>query len=437
MITEMNDTEIRTLTQVEKYLKASQDIKFKGASRLGKYRWLGEIVDRFKYFDLNRKAKGKLREYMTSMTDFSQAQLTRLVAQKLLNGVIKTSWSGRNSFENKYTRGDIELLAKTDNLHGRLSGPATRKIFNRQYYVYKEIAFIRLQEISSSHIYNLRESRVYMNKTITIGRTMSVQVAIGVRRKPNPGGAPGYLRVDSVHQGEFNGIKGVYQINLVDEVTQWEILVCVPCISEMFLKEALALALEQFPFIILNFHSDNGSEYINKTVAALLNKTLIKQSKSRSSRTNDNALVEGKNASVVRKHMGFWHIGQTYAPDVNRFYVGYFNNYLNYHRPCGFATVTVDEKGRRHKKYDIYRTPYEQLKSLENASRYLKKGVSFEELDKIAMSDSDNESARRMQEAKNILFRKVLSPKGAEMIEKGGMSTELRRSYDESFHAHV
>jgi len=437
MITEMNDTEITTLVQVEKYLKASQGIKFNGSSRPEKYYWLEEIIDRFKYFILNRKSKGKLREYMTSMTGFSQAQLTRLVTQKLLTGVIKTSWSGRNSFENKYTRSDIELLAQTDNLHGRLSGPATRKIFNRQYCVYGNIAFVRLQKISSSHIYNLRESRIYLTKTITIGRTMSVQIAIGIRRKPNPGGAPGYLRVDSVHQGEFKGIKGVYQINLVDEVTQWEILVCVPCISEMYLKEALALALEQFPFIILNFHSDNGSEYINKTVAALLNKTLIKQSKSRSSRTNDNALVEGKNASVVRKHMGFWHIGQTYAPDVNRFYVEHFNNYLNYHRPCGFATVTVDEKGRKHKKYDIYRTPYEQLKSLENASQYLKKGVSFEGLDKIAMSDSDNESARRMQEAKEKLFRKVLSPKGSEMLKKGGMSSELRRSHDESFHAHV
>ena len=202
-------------------------------------------------------------------------------------------------------------------------------------------------------------------------------------------------------------------------------------------KRSACLALEQFPFIILNFHSDNGSEYINKTVAALLNKTLIKQSKSRSSRTNDNALVEGKNASVVRKHMGFWHIGQSYAPDVNRFYVGHFNNYLNYHRPCGFATVTVDKKGRKHKKYDIYRTPYEQLKSLNNASQYLKKGVSFEELDKTAMSDSDNESARRMQEAKEKLFRKVLSPKSSGMLKKGGVPSELRRRHDESFHAHV
>ena len=437
MLTEMDDTEIQTLGQVKKFLNASQGVNFKGSLRPEKYHWLEEIVDRFKYFDLNRKSKGKLREYMMSMTDYSQAQLTRLLAQKLLNGAMKTSWSGYNSFKNKYTKSDIELLAQTDNLHGRLSGPATRKIFNRQYCVYGDNAFIRLQKISSSHIYNLRESHVYLTKTITIGRTISVQIAIGVRRKPNPGGAPGYLRVDSVHQGEFNGIKGVYQINLVDEVTQWEIVICVPCISEMYLKEALALALEQFPFIILNFHSDNGGEFINKTVAALLNTTLIKQSKSRSCRTNDNALVEGKNASVVRKHMGFWHIGQTYAPDVNRFYVGHFNNYLNYHRPCGFATVTIDEKGRKHKKYNIYHTPYEHLKSLENAPQYLKKGVSFKELDKIAMCDSDNESARRMQAAKDELFRKVLRPKGTKTLKKGDMSAELRRSHDETFHAHV
>jgi len=259
-----------------------------------------------------------------------------------------------------------------------------------------------------SHIYNLREEPVYRSKAVTIRRTRTVQVAIGVRRKPNPDGKPGCLRVDSVHQGDYNGKKGVYHINLVDEITQWEIILCVSAINERALEEALAIALALFPFVILNFHSDNGSEFINGLAADMLNKALVKQSKSRAGRTNDNALVEGKNGSVIRKHMGYWHIERRYAPEVQRFYLEHFNDYLNYHRPCAFATVTEDEKGRRTKKYKTYATPYERLKSLPKAKTYLKDGITFEELDKLALSRTDNEAARMMQEAKDKLFGKAL-----------------------------
>ena len=94
-------------------------------------------------------------------------------------------------------------------------------------------------------------------------KTHPVKVNIGIRKKPAPYGKPGYLRVDSVHQGDLDKEKGVYHINLVDEVTQWEIVGCVEGISEHFLAPLLEVLLKLFPFKILGFHSDNGSEYIN------------------------------------------------------------------------------------------------------------------------------------------------------------------------------
>ncbi|MBI4370479.1 MAG: DDE-type integrase/transposase/recombinase [Elusimicrobia bacterium] len=120
-------------------------------------------------------------------------------------------------------------------------------------------------------------------------------------------GRPGWIRVDTVHQGDLDGHKGVYHINMVDSVLQWEIVVCVEKISERYLAPVLEEALGMFPFVIAGFHSDNGSEFINDVVAKLLNKLLIEQTKSRSGRSSDNALVEGKNGSVIRKHMGYWH----------------------------------------------------------------------------------------------------------------------------------
>ena len=409
----MDDTQIATLEQIKTILGSSKKLIFKGLSREGKYGWVESVLKRFDYFHLGKKEKGLVKDYLERMSGISRAQVTRLVLKKLLAGGIKTSYGGGKRFSAKYTVLDHEVLAQTDNLHGRLSGPATRRILERQYKVYEDKRFERLSGISSSHIYNLRGSRTYRLRAQTFARTKSVSIAIGIRRKPDPQGRPGYVRVDTVHQGDLNGEKGVYHINLVGAVTQWEIVACVEKISEAYLMPVLEEALEAFPFLILGFHSDNGSEFINDKTAKLLNKLLIEQTKSRSSRTNDNALVEGKNGSVIRKHMGYWHIEQKHAPVINQFYREHFNTYLNFHRPCGFATVTVDEKGRRHKKYETYQTPYERLKALvkamdtKTAKKCLREGVTLESLDKIAGRQSDNDFARKMQKAKDRLFKKL------------------------------
>ena len=329
----MDDTHITTLEQVREVLSSSPGLAFKGVGRQERYRWIESVLKRFDYFRMGRKGKGLLKAYLQLLSGLSRAQLTRLVARKLTEGTIRPLHERRNRFATKYTKADTALLAQTDNAHGRLSGPATKRILERQYEVYTDKRFERLRGISSAHIYNLRKSRTYQQRAQTFAKTRSVSVSIGIRRKPDPQGRPGYIRVDAVHQGDLNGKKGVYHINMVDAVTQWEIVACVETISEVYLEPVLAEALGAFPFMILNFHSDNGSEFINRVIARLLNKLLIEQTKSRSGRTNDNALVEGKNGSVIRKHMGHWHIEQKHAPRINRFYREHFNAYLNFRTP--------------------------------------------------------------------------------------------------------
>ena len=430
----MNDSEVVTLDQVEKFLKASEGWKFKGLDREGKYKWLQKAIKRFEYHEHRKKEKGLLRRYMMLITGFSKAQLERLVKQQLSTGDIKTAWGLHNKFLVIYTKEDIELLAETDNLHERLAGPATKNILERELK-FGDTRYKRISGISVSHIYNLRETPAYRFKALTVSRTKSVQVAIGKRGKPNPDGKPGHLRVDTVHQGDLDGVKGVYHINMVDEVTQWQIVACVEAISETWLEDVLEAAMLMFPFLIRGFHSDNGGEFINKQVAGMLGGLLIKQSKSRSGRTNDNALVEGKNGSVIRKHMGHWHIERRHADGIHRFYMEYFNIYLNYHRPCGFATVTVDAKGKRHRTYETYQTPYQAFRALKKPEQYLREGVTLEGLEKTAKTHSANGFAKLMQAAKYKLFREVL-PKGAQTFRNGGLvkkfATEHRRAISAS-----
>ena len=253
------------------------------------------------------------------------------------------------------------LLAYVDKAHGNLSGPATKRILEREYGEYGQATYERLSQISSAQIYRFRNSADYRKSNATYQPTRSTVIPIGARRKPQPQGLPGFLRIDAVHQGDHDGGKGIYQINAVDEVTQWEIVGAVPQISELWLIPLLETMLAQFPFRIRGFHSDNGSEFINYTVAKLLGKLMIEQTKSRAHRSGDNGLVEAKNATVIRKHIGFGRLGTQHAEAVDAFHRAHLNPYLNFHRPCAVPLIVTEANGKRRRVYRRWAPPFELL----------------------------------------------------------------------------
>jgi hypothetical protein len=409
----MNDSHITTIAQLKEFSKLNPGISFSATNQQERNAWIEQVLIKFRYFKLKKKHRHVVKQYIIKLTGLSNSQLKKLIAKKKRTGKIYSSSTKRNTFPKKYWPEDIQRLLETDNAHSRLSGPATKKILEREYEIFHREPYQNISQISIAHIYNLRSTHQYQSHSLTVKKTIPTGVKIGERRKPQPDGQPGFLRVDSVHQGDLDKEKGVYHINLVDEVTQWEIVGCVEKISEYFLEPLLQDLLAQFPFTILNFHSDNGSEYINKTVAKLLNKLLAHQTKSRSHHSGDNALAECKNGWVIRKQMGYSHIPKQYAPLINQFYKHHLNPYLNFHRPCGYATIMEDKKkkGKLKKVYNLYSTPYQALKSLLNASKYLKPGISFEDLDKVALACSDNEFAMMMQKEKQELFKKFAGHK--------------------------
>lgn len=180
-----------------------------------------------------------------------------------------------------------------------------------------------------------------------------------------------------------------------------------------WLEPLLGAMLKQFPFIIRGFHSDNGSEFINGTVAKLLSKLLIEQTKSRPRRSNDNGLVEAKNGAVIRKHVGYGYIDADHASKFQRFYQEYLNPYLNFHRPCGQAELITNEKGKTRRIYRRYATPWEVFEKLGNPGQYLKPGETLKALSEWARRESDTDSARQMQDAKRKLFGSIQEKRSA------------------------
>ena len=300
-----------------------------------------------------------------------------------------------------------------DKAHGNLSGPATRRILEREYSEYNQAAYQRLAAISVAHLYRLRNSEGYRKRNVSYQPTRPTPIPIGERRKPQPQGLPGYVRIDTVHQGDLDGRKGLNHINVIDQVTQWEIIASTPQISELWLLPVLEDMLGQFPFLIRGFHSDNGSEFINHTVAALLNKLLIEQTKSRPRRSNDNGLVESKNGAVVRKHMGYTHIAAPHAEEMEVFYERYLNPYLNFHRPCGVPEEVINAKGKVKRVYRWYATPWEILRQLPDLAKCLKDGVTIQDLERRAKAQTDTAAAAEMQHAKAKLFANIQKKKTA------------------------
>jgi len=288
-----------------------------------------------------------------------------------------------------------------------LSGPATRRILEREYEEYGQAAYQRLSAISVAHLYRLRNSAAYRKRNTSYQPTRPTPIPIGERRKPQPQGSPGYLRIDTVHQGDQDGHKGLYHINAVDQVTQWEIVSATPQISELWLLPVLEAMLGQFPFVIRGFHSDNGSEFINYTVARLLGKLLIEQTKSRAHHTGDNGLVECKNGAIIRKHIGFGYIDAQHAQAVDQFHRQHLNPYVNFHRPCAVPKIITEANGKRRRVYLRWATPWELLQEAPYGESLLRPGVTLAELAGIARVQSDTEAAMAMQRAKRQLLIRV------------------------------
>ncbi len=402
--------ELKTIEQLSQFLDGTQAVIFiLSSSKDEHYNWFRHELVRFRYLSLGKADKGVVVHYLIKVSGYSQSQITRLIKQYRVTGNIKHRHVASSGFKRKYSPDDIRLLARMDERHNMPCGQALKKLCERAYTIFNEKEYERLSTISVSHIYNLRKSKTYTGVRWNFEKTKPKRSNIGERRKPQPDGKPGFIRIDTVHQGDQDKQKGVYHINAVDEVTQFEVVCSVEKISEAYLMPVLELMLNFFPFKLLGFHSDNGSEYVNKHVSGLLKKLLIEFTKSRSRHSNDNALAESKNASVVRKILGYHHIPQKYAGLVNDFNQDYLNPHINYHRPCFFPEITTDKKGKQRKKYPYKNmmTPYDKLKSLPNAKSYLKDGISFGDMDKKAYAITDNQSADQLKKASQLLFKTI------------------------------
>ena len=406
----MSLDQLTTIEAIQQFLNGTQAVAFGIATnKQERYRWVQKTLVKHQYILLNKADKGVITRYLIKVTGYSPAQTKRLIRQYVQTGEVTAKLARHNGFKRAYTDADIRLLASMDERHGQPSGSVLKKLCERAYQRFGQTEYQRLAGISVSHLYNLRASTTYQRQRCTLTKTQPTKASIGSRRKPFPDQQPGYIRIDSVHQGDQDKRKGVYHINAVDEVTQFQVIVTLARINEEHMLPALKQLLDTFPFKIRGFHADNGGEYINYSVAELLEKLRIDFTKSRPRHSNDNGLVESKNGSVVRKIYGYTHIPQQYAEQFTPLNKQQVYRYVNFHRPCYFPATITDSKGKQRKqyRYEDMMTPYEKFKSLPRPSQYLKPGMTFKQLDAFAQKMTDNDAAEQLNSARDQLFKQL------------------------------
>lgn len=413
MIINMNESKLSTIELIVQFLAGTLEVTFtKHGDEAAVYQHITRVLKRFDFPRRTKFERGVLLKYLRLTTGYSRAQMTRLVkawhTNRLANIPLEKRFTGPTApFKRKYDESDVRLLVEMDRANEDVCGPSIVHLLKRAYEYYGDIRYERISKLSVSHLYNLRKTTGYQRQRTKLTKTRPVNNSIGIRKAPSPDGRAGFVRVDSVHQGDFDGEKGVYHITCVDCVSQWQVEACVEGISEVFLFPALELIIEQFPFILLGFHSDNGTEYINARVAGMLEKMRIEQTKSRPRHSNDNGLAESKNNSVVRKHMGYSHIPKRHSEAINKFYQDIFNSWLNLHRPCLYPTDIVSPKGKvvkRYKHTDV-KTPLECLVLLnEKQLVNFKSETKLNELLLLSHQKTDLQAAKEMGLAKSKLF---------------------------------
>lgn len=236
MVVMMNHSNLSSMSQLKNFLSESEGIEFNRKNQKEVYSWIEETLIRFQYAILSKKEKGLIRKYLMKITGYSKAQLGRHITQYRKTGKLRIKEYERHKFQKKYTSQDIRLLAKTAELHSSPNGAALTKTLERMAGEYGKAEYLNISHISVSHIYNLKKKVSYLRSITSYQKTNKGKgKAIGVRCKPQPEGKPGYIRVDSIHQGDQERQKGAYHINTIDELTQWEVIGATEKITEEYL----------------------------------------------------------------------------------------------------------------------------------------------------------------------------------------------------------
>jgi hypothetical protein len=199
---------------------------------------------------------------------------------------------------------------------------------------------------------------------------------------------PGFFEIDLVaHGGESASGQFLHTLTMTDIASTWTECFALIGKSEAGVLAALDEAKTKLPFSILGIDSDNGSEFINHGLLNWCQTHQVTFTRSREYKKNDQAHVEEKNGSIVRRLIGYDRFeGEESWRRLQDVYLT-ARLYINYFQPSLKLASKDRDGGRVHRHYEKARTPYERV--LQNtevgAQSKLALTKQFERLDPVAL----------------------------------------------------
>lgn len=200
--------------------------------------------------------------------------------------------------------------------------------------------------------------------------------------------APGFVEADLVaHCGEC--AEGAYlnTLTLTDIATGWTECLALIRRSEADVSAAIHTVRQRLPFPLLGLDTDNGGEFINYDLLRYCEKEKITFTRSRAYRKNDQAHVEEKNGSVVRRLVGYDRYEGMNAWRALTALYGVLRLYINFFQPSVKLLSKERKEGRTTKRYDRAQTPYQRVLSSTavGEDRKIQLRASYERLDPVVI----------------------------------------------------
>lgn len=174
---------------------------------------------------------------------------------------------------------------------------------------------------------------------------------------------PGYVEVDLVpHSGDSASGEFIFSLNITDILTGWVETRAVMGKGQSRVLAALEEICAVLPFTLKGLDSDNGGEFINAHLVCFCEQHGIQFTRGRPYKKDDNAHIEQKNWTHVRKVMGWERYDTSHALNaMNQFYRGSWSVMMNLFQPSIKLKTKVRQGSRLIRRYDVPQTPLDRL----------------------------------------------------------------------------
>lgn len=181
---------------------------------------------------------------------------------------------------------------------------------------------------------------------------------------------PGFVEIDLVtHCGFSAAGEYAYTLNVTDIFSQWVERRVVLGKGERGVVAALDEIRQAMPFVLLAIDSDNGSEFINEHLVRYCKKHSLGFTRSRPYKKDDNAHIEQKNFTHVRKIFGWVRFDQPkIIPVINELYSNELRTFQNFFQPNYKLKEKIHIGSRHFRRFEIPKTPFQRLKNSSTVS---------------------------------------------------------------------